>query len=268
MKHAKSRETDQGRSTLLLLATWAVTTLSLGVFIGTTHGDLSHLFGLAGAAIGLLVLVSAPSMRSYGWILVVLGSALGGLRTARVELAIYVGLLTVFIFVGWRLAGRAVQLGRPTELDPHAQPRQYSMGIRFNFVLEREFARARRHNLAMSIASISLLPERPGSLRGRRTLGRLAHALSPHVRRTDTLGLSVRNRIILLLPHTNEIQAGRAVNRLRPVLSSLPGVRVQIGTASFPDHGLTWERLRTFARQRERPSGSLAIPENTTAEVG
>jgi hypothetical protein len=240
----------------------------LGVFIGTTYGDLSHLFGLAGAAIGLLVLVYGPSMWWYGWILVVLGSALGGMRTTGVELAIYVGLATAFIFVGWRLAGQAAHLRRPPGLEYRSEPGQDSLGIRFNFVLEREFARARRHNLAISIASISLLPGRPGSLWGRRTLGRLAHALSPHVRRTDTLGLSVRNRIILLLPHTNEIQAGRAINRLRPVLSSLPEVRVQIGTASFPDHGLTWERLRTVARERERPSGSLAIPENTTAEVG
>lgn len=254
-------ETSGRRPVLLLMAACAITVLSLGIFIGATDGSVLSLLGVAGA-VGVSFTAGRPAYRWWGWILAAVSGVVGSVRASGFEIAVYLALLLAFMLASGQLASRVAHFRSGLGLQTGSGSGRHS----FDLIVERELARARRDELPISIASISLTAGRRRFVQ-RRALVRVAHAIVPHMRRTDAVGLSFGQRLILLLPETGRHQAIRALDRVGRILDSLGDVSVQVGTASFPEQGVTWEQLKSIAYDQEGPMRHLSESENRDSEA-
>jgi hypothetical protein len=249
---------------LILLGTYAVVALGLGVFIGVTGGGILRSLGALGAVGASFVVPQRSMNRWVGWVAALLACIVGSIGATGAELASYVGLLAALIVIGQYVARRARALGEAAEGYPAFQSAQRTL----NDEAEREIARARRLDLPLSISSIAVTTTKRPTLHHYRELIRIAGELEPHLRRTDGVGVSFRRRLILLLPGVTEVQAEAAIHRLVRVLQLTERTTLQIGTASFPKHGVTLERLLDVSRHRERPLGGHPALEKQKSEVG
>jgi hypothetical protein len=123
----------------------------------------------------------------------------------------------------------------------------------------RELGRARRYERPATVASLSIgsILERT-FLRSKRDLARVAHIAAAHLRETDVLGYATSGRLVFLLPETDEKEAKAVFDRLGDSLAFAAQTPPALGLATFPDDGVTWEKLEELARKRERRLGRPA----------
>ena len=252
------------RVLLILLSASAVVALGLGIFIGVTGGGILRSLGALGAVGASFVVAQRSMYRWAGWVAALLACIVGSIGATGAGLASYVGLLAALIVIGQHAARRARALGEAAEGRPAFQSAQRT----FNDEAEREIARARRLDLPLSISSIAVSTTERPTLSHYRELVTIADKLKPHLRRIDGIGVSFRRRLILLLPGATEAQAEATIHRLIRVLQLTGRTTLPVGTASFPKHGVTLERLLDVSRHRERPLRGQPAVESERSEVG
>ena len=172
-------------------------------------------------------------------------AAVGALGHGGTDLVLYVALVTILLLV----AGRFARLS--ADLSAFCLPRregsaQSKLGtITLADPVAREFARARRDESRLTVASIAV----PTARGAARRLARIAHELAPSLRRTDAVVRAITDRLVIVLPGGDHDVAMAVVARV------LTGrhEEVLVGTATFPEDGPTWESLKHVARGRERP---------------
>jgi len=112
---------------------------------------------------------------------------------------------------------------------------------------ERQLSLAVRHGHPLSIVIVDLDRFKEhndafGHLQGDALLKEVASVLKACVRQSDTLARFGGDEFVLLLPHTDQVQAARLVQRLKERLAeAIPGkgVSLSAGIASFPEDGAT-----------------------------
>jgi len=220
----------------VLLLMWAggcmLAALSSAVISG---GDGPLLLGVAAtvAAPGAVVAGRAARLAPWAvWTPALACAAVGALGRHGLALGLYLGLVAALLIVADRFAALAIALSAfclPGKDDPIA----------------REFARARRDDSRLAVASIAV----PRARNASRRLAHVARALMPTVRRTDAIVRALADRLVVVLPGGDDAVA---IAVLRRALADEDG-DLRIGTATFPHDGPTWASLRQVARAREQP---------------
>jgi hypothetical protein len=192
---------------------------------------------LAGAALWL------PSWAT--WPPALTCAAVGALGRSGADLVVYLGLAAILLLAAGRFARFSADLSafcRPKE--DAAGPRTLRTTTLADPVA-REFARARRDESHVAVASIAV-PEARGAAR---RLARIARELVPSLRRTDAIVRAITDRLVVVLPGGDNEIATAVLER------ALVGERVEVlvGMATFPEDGPTWESLKEVARAREQP---------------
>jgi hypothetical protein len=192
--------------------------------------------------LGVAAIIAAPAAVVAGraahlpsgavWASAITCAAVGTLGRHGLALALYLGLVAALLIVADRFAALAIALSAfclPGKDDPIA----------------REFARARRDDSRLAVASIAVPRARGTS----RRLARVSRALMPSLRRTDAVVRALANRLVVVLPGGDDDVAIAVLSR---ALAD-DGGDLRIGTATFPHDGPTWALLKDVARARERP---------------
>jgi hypothetical protein len=187
--------------------------------------------------------VRAPALAA--WPIAIGCAALGALGQHGSRLALYVGLITITLLVADGFATRVLARIDMAAPDEHPSVRRTMRTTTLADPIARELARARREELPLAVASISLADTRAAS----RRLTRIGRELGPSLRRTDAVVLAVGRRLVVLLPGGDDDIAQSVLERT--IAPRADGVRV--GTATFPRDGATWAALTSVARTRERP---------------
>ena len=190
---------------------------------------------LAGAAFWL------PSWAT--WPAALTCAAVGALGRSGTDLVVYLGLVAILLLAAGRFARLSADLSafcRPEEAGPRT--------LRTTTLADpvaREFARARRDESHIAVATIAV-PEARGAAR---RLARIARELVPSLRRTDAIVRAITDRLVVVLPGGDNEIATAVLER------ALVGERVEVlvGMATFPEDGPTWESLKEVARVREQP---------------
>jgi hypothetical protein len=124
--------------------------------------------------------------------------------------------------------------------------------------VDREFARARREQSGLTVASISL----PAARGARRRLAGIARRLAQTLRKTDSIVVSKSRRVVVVLPGGDD---GSAVATVGRALAD-EDETVLVGTAAFPRDGLTWAAVKEAARLRERQWRPAIAPETAAVD--
>ena len=111
--------------------------------------------------------------------------------------------------------------------------------------IARDFARVRREESHLTVASIS-----PAGARGSsRRLARTARELMPCLRLTDAVVRVAGGRLVVVLPGADDRVAMTVLGRVPTAARG----DLLLGTATFPDDGQTFGLLKELARSREMP---------------
>lgn len=236
---------------LCWLAACSLTGLAAAV---VARGDGSWPLGLAAIVAAQAAVAAARAARLpfwAAWPAAVGCGAVGALGLNGADLALYAGFMAVLLFVVDRFAARAVSLSvfclpgggaaaRPAKAATLIDP------------IAREFAHARRHDLPLAVASISV-PRTNGAARRQ---VRVVRELVSSLRRTDVIVRVAKEQLVVVLPRADAELASALLER-----SLSPGdAGVLVGTATFPHDGPTFAWVREIARRRERP---LALEDRT-----
>jgi lipopolysaccharide/colanic/teichoic acid biosynthesis glycosyltransferase len=110
--------------------------------------------------------------------------------------------------------------------------------------IARDFARVRREESRLAVASISVPETRDSS----RRLALIARGLVPRLRMTDAVVRVAAHRLVVVLPGADNPVAMAVLGR------APAGERadVLLGVATFPEDGTTFASLKEAARSRER----------------
>jgi lipopolysaccharide/colanic/teichoic acid biosynthesis glycosyltransferase len=224
-----------------------VTWLAGCAIVAMTSVGLSRIEGLWPVGLGAIVAAQAvllaarrahlPTVATWGLGLACL--AAGALAYDGTDRLVYLGLAPLLLVVVNRFAVLSEGLsafvlvegaaGRRAPPDPVA----------------RDFARVRRERVPLTVASIAAAQPRGA---GRR-LARVTGALVPHLRVADTVVRVAADGVVVVLPGADEPVA-------RAVLDRLPARQrtgLLMGTATFPEDGQSYARLKEVARSRRRP---------------
>jgi hypothetical protein len=141
-----------------------------------------------------------------------------------------------------------------------------------------EMARSRRHERPLSITvlapdshSFDLAVERAAddvlrAIRSRYVRGNIGRLIADQLRRSDILFEDARTgRFLVLSPETGDEGAGLLIGRIRAAASAA-GLRLDTGTASFPDHAVSFEQLVELAERRL--AGDPTVPPRLRAISG
>lgn len=122
--------------------------------------------------------------------------------------------------------------------------------------IQTELIRSRRHEHPLSVIVVEVdaegmqanLPQTiydvQQTMAERYITLRLAQSVSEQLRRTDiVLEYNTQGRFIVFCPETNEQGAQEVMDRIREIATSVLGVPVATGVASFPNEALTIEDL-------------------------
>jgi hypothetical protein len=120
-------------------------------------------------------------------------------------------------------------------------------GERIDELGRRELIRARRVERHLTVASISLAPQRL-----RTDMQRLAVELGGALRETDLIGFAGGSRLLVVFTETSAPEARAAWTRLLAALDPALAGRLRIGFSSFPEENPTWHGLKALAIERER----------------
>ena len=101
---------------------------------------------------------------------------------------------------------------------------------------------------------------------GRYVRARIAVLLSEEMRDYDIVSIR-EDHIVTVLPETGAEQAQELAERLRASCRGELGIELKVGSSSFPDQELTFEKLlkRAEAEMRGEPSAAI-VPDETPAE--
>lgn len=140
---------------------------------------------------------------------------------------------------------------------------------RFIDAVELEIKRYGRSGKSFAILLLDLdglkkLNDTYGHLVGSRALCRLADVLRAHCRQLDTPARFGGDEFAVVLPETDLAQAQQIATRIRELTASdaeNPPISVAVGSAVFPDHGETIEKLLSAAdRALYDMKRSAAVP--------
>jgi lipopolysaccharide/colanic/teichoic acid biosynthesis glycosyltransferase len=212
-----------------------------------SHADGSWIWGLAGLVAAEAALMAGRAARlpaRAAWPAAVVCVAIGAFGFDGWEVAAYVVLVALLLFLVDRFA--ALSVGLSTFVVPTT-----GAGIRAGGTMTltspvtRELAHARREGWPLSVVSISVPPGRGSS----RRLAKLAQGLVPSLRRSDVIVRALSDRLVVVMPR---IRARGAIAVLARALAGHDET-VRLGIAAFPEDGLTWGALKEAAQQREQP---------------
>jgi hypothetical protein len=228
----------------VLALTWLVGCTLAALLGGLTWADGAWVPGLAAVMAAQAAVLAGHAARLPSWATwpaALACAAVGALGHRGTDLVLYVVALAVLLVAAGRFA-RLSALRTTTLADPVA----------------REFARARRDESHLAVASIAV-PEGRGAAR---RLGRIARELASSLRRTDAIVRSIADRLVVVLPGGDSDLATAVLERV------LVDERndALVGTATFPEDGPTWESLKDVAQAREQPwpwAGAAGIGSRT-----
>jgi len=228
----------------VLALTWLVGCTLAALLGGLTWDDGAWIPGLAAVMAAQAAVLAGHAARLPSWATwpaALACAAVGALGHPGTDLVVYVVALAALLLVAGRFA-RLSAFRTTTLADPVA----------------REFARARRDESHLAVASIAV-PEARGAAR---RLGRIARELVASLRRTDAIVRSITDRLVVVLPGGDSELATAVLERVLVDEHH----EVLVGTATFPEDGLTWESLKDVAQAREQPwpcAGAAGIGSRT-----
>ncbi len=138
---------------------------------------------------------------------------------------------------------------------------------RYLFVsFEEEIDRAKRRNLpltilVMDLGSLQEMVTTSGHALSNRSFRRIVHAIRKQMRKCDVCVRSAVDEFILILPGVSREEAVGVEARLRTAIeeTSRPDstgkafrIRLRLGSSTYPDDGLTFDRLMALADARTR----------------
>lgn len=141
-----------------------------------------------------------------------------------------------------------------------------------------EMARSRRHERPLSVTvlapnaeSFDLAVDRSAeevqrAIHSRYVRGKLSRLIADQLRRSDMLFEDARTgHYLVLSPETGDDGAALLVGRIRAATAAA-GLRLETGSASFPDHAVSFEQLVELAERRM--SGDVTVPPRLRAITG
>jgi hypothetical protein len=246
----------EGEAVVLRLMWLAGCTLA-ALLTGVMSADGAWVPGFAAvmAAQAAVLAGNASRLPSWAtWPAALVCAAVGALGHHGTDLVVYVVLVSGLLLVAGRFARMSADLSAFCRTEEDAAARRTFRTTTLADPVAREFARARRDQSRLVVASIAV-PEARGAAR---RLARIARELVPSLRRTDAIVHAITDRLVVVLPGGDDDVAAAVLER------ALVGERkgVLVGTATFPEDGPTWESLKDVARSRERPwpwTGSAGV---------
>lgn len=211
--------------------------------------DGPWLLGLAGIIGGQAAVLAGRAARLPSratWPAALACVAVAALGYGGADLVIYLGLMAALLLVVDRFAALSVGLSAFFLRDGVAGTRTLrSATLAPPDPIARDFARVRRDESHLAVASISVGGNRGSS----RRLAQIARELVPCLRVTDTVVRLVSSRVVVVMPGADNHVAMAVLGRA-PI-----GERtdVLLGIATFPEDGPTFASLKDIARSRERP---------------
>ncbi len=202
------------------------------------RADGPWLLGLAAIVAAQFVVVAGRAARlpsRVTWPLAIGCLAVFALGYHGADLALLLGLSLVLMLVVDRFAALSAGLSAFLLTDGAAAPPD---------PIARDFARVRREEAPLSVASISLAGR--GSSR---RLAEVARELVPSLRLTDAIVRLTTGRLVVVLPGADAHVASAVL--VRSPAGNRPNVL--LGIATFPEDGPTFALLKDVARSRELP---------------
>jgi lipopolysaccharide/colanic/teichoic acid biosynthesis glycosyltransferase len=178
-----------------------------------------------------------PTAASWAVALACVGAA--GLGYSGDDRFVYVALGVLLLVVANRIAVIAAGLSAFVLGDGSAGTRSPPDPI------ARDFARVRRERAPLTVASISAEPRRRSS----RRLAAVERELLPCLRVTDAVVGVAADDVLVVLPGADDRVALAVLDRMPTHQRG----DLLLGTATFPEDGQTYTRLKQVARSRRRP---------------
>jgi hypothetical protein len=216
--------------------------------VAVTGSGGPWLLGAIAIALAQLTVLSGRAARLPSqaiWPVAIGFASAGAVGRGGLDLALYVGVVGAMLAVVNRFAALAVDLSAFCLPGDDAGGRRTLHTTTLADPVAREFARARRYESPLTVASIAV----PNARGASRRLARIAGELVPSLRRTDAIVRALTNRLVVVLPGGDDDVAVAVLSRV------LAGhdTDVLVGTATFPHDGATWASLKDVARAREEP---------------
>jgi lipopolysaccharide/colanic/teichoic acid biosynthesis glycosyltransferase len=180
------------------------------------------------------------------WPAALAGVAVYAIGFGEANAFLFVGLVAVLMVVVDRFA--VLSIGLSTFLLSNGTPGTRTLRsatLAPPDPIARDFARARREESHLAIASISVPETRESS----RRLARIARELVPRLRLTDAVVRVAPGRVVVVLPGVDNDVAMAVLGRAPPGEAT----DVLLGVATFPVDGHTFGALKDVARSREEP---------------
>ncbi len=153
-------------------------------------------------------------------------------------------------FVGvYVVAGRTAVAWRAQGDTEAAQADGAVESVSFSLLAARELARARRHELPLTVLVLDPISPPLERARRARDVERLEHLLADELRLTDAFGV-LDGRVVAVLPDTRSEEVGPMLQRIHAALDPELHDRVESGVASFPDEETTFAGLLERALDR------------------
>jgi hypothetical protein len=234
---------------LVLLLMWSGgCALAALLSAALVQGSGSWLLGVVAIVAAQAAVVAGRAARLPSWAVwpvALVFTAVGALGQHGGALVVYVVLVVALLLLADRFAALSLELSAFCLPDEDAGGRRTVRTTTLADPVAREFARARRDESPVAVASISVANTRGAS----RRLARIARELVPSLRRTDAIVRAISDRLVVVLPGGDDDVAIAVLTR------ALAGERadVLVGTATFPEDGPTWASLKDVARAREQP---------------
>jgi hypothetical protein len=243
----------------VLLVTWLAgcTIAALLATLLWSHG--SSVPGIATLLAALAFVLAGNATRAPSWATWPVGllcAALGARGLHGVQLVAYAVLVATLMIVGSRFARLSADLAAFCLPDENAGGRRTLHTTTLADPVAREFARARRSESPLAVASVAV----PNVRGATRQLARIARELGFSLRRTDVIVRAFTDRLLVVLPGANEAVALAVLGRALVG----EGREVRVGAAAFPEDGPTWESLTDVAQRREQPWPSPSADNRAT----
>jgi hypothetical protein len=232
---------------------------SVGLTIALAAADASDrvpyaiAIGSAAAAAALLAVAARRWLRWTAWLLIGLGFTLAAVLSGPVDSLAVLLLLASFIPLSVSVVSDLAVV------ESHHRGSLFDerrlAGAEADEEIAAELNRARRYERPLTVATLSVAPERMGPLAARRVIHEVTRSLAGCLRQSDVVRQRDPLRLVLVLPETD---AGDADILLERVCGSLRGralETVRVGAAAFPTEEVTWVGLERRALARERLIG-------------
>lgn len=103
----------------------------------------------------------------------------------------------------------------------------------------------------LAMATHRLVRNVQESMMQRYVVSNIAGLINQHVRRTDLMARDEQSgHLLVVAPETDHTHALVMAHRLQGLIQGRMGIRARWSTATFPQHALTFEKLRDMAQQK------------------